>query len=159
EAKGATVLVERARNAVGRAEPIERAADDRAGPAWPVRRRVAANAATAHAAGVDAAIAARDADAPPGLLADELDVLDHTTGPTWDREGALRTFRYMLGAEKLTYRQEPLATLGDALALCRATASASGIARGKFDVGGYEVEALDLIEVDAQGRRRRAERF
>src|SRR5262249_380144 len=36
---------------------------------------------------------------------------------------------------------------------------ASGLAQGKFDVGAYEMEALDLIEVDAEARGRRVERF
>src|SRR5262249_7020572 len=52
-----------------------------AGPAAvrPVQRRVCPNAATVTAARMDAAIAARDADAPSTLSADEWEVLDHTT--------------------------------------------------------------------------------
>ncbi len=37
--------------------------------------------------------------------------------------------------------------------------SASGFAGGKFDVGAYERDEIILIEVDAQGRRRRLEVF
>src|SRR5262249_41905634 len=62
-------------------------------------------------------------------------------------------------AEAPTYRHEPLATLGDSLALCRVTASASSFAGGTFDVGAYEIETIALDEVDAQGRRRQAEHF
>src|SRR5262249_11281402 len=108
EAKGATVLAERARNGFGRVEPVERAPEDRARPARPVRRRGGANAATACAARVDAAIAARDADALSTLSADEWEVVDHTTGTTWDREAELRSFRYLLRAEQPTCRHEPL---------------------------------------------------
>src|SRR5262249_20107904 len=64
-----------------------------------------------------------------------------------------------LRARELTYRHEPLATLGNLLALCRVTMSASGLKRGKFDIGAYETEHIDVIEVDAQGRRRWVERF
>src|SRR5262249_31751073 len=85
EAKGATVLAERARNGFGRVEPVERAPDDRARPARPVRRRVRANAATAIAARMDAALAARDAEAFAGVYADDVEYLDHTTGTAWGR--------------------------------------------------------------------------
>src|SRR5262249_58177239 len=49
------------------------------------KRRVHPNAATASAARVDAAMAARDADALPGLLADEVEIVDHPTRTTSDR--------------------------------------------------------------------------
>src|SRR5439155_3407713 len=45
-------------------------------------RRVRSNAATAHAARIDAAFAARDVDAFPSLMADSVEVVDHTTGAT-----------------------------------------------------------------------------
>src|SRR5262249_1973915 len=151
EAKGAAVLSERARNAFGRVEPVERAPDDRARPTRPVRRRVRANAATAIAARIDAALAARDAEAVAGVYADDVEYLDHTTGATWGRDGALRSLRSLLSAEAPTSRHEPLATLGDTLALWRVSWSASGLAQGKFDVGAYPAEVIDLGEVDAQG--------
>src|SRR5262249_28663010 len=49
--------------------------------------------------------------------------------------------------------------LGDALALCRVSWSASAFAGGKFDVGAYKGDCIDLIEVDEQGRCRGHERF
>jgi class 3 adenylate cyclase len=159
EAKGATVLVEQASGDIGRAEPVARAPGDRAGPARPVRRRVEANAATACAARLDAAIAARDVDALSAVLADEAETLDHMTGTTWDREALLRSFRYLLRAEEPTCRSEPLASLGDSLALFRQSISASGFAGATFDVGAYKRETIGLTEVDAQGRQRRAEGF
>src|SRR5262245_28219137 len=159
ETKGATVLAERARRDFGRVELVERATADRGVPARPVGRRVRANAAAAIAARMDAALAARDAEAFAGVYADDVEYLDHTTGTTWGRDGALRSLRSQLSAEEPTSRHEPLATLGDTLALWRVSWSASGLARGKFDVGAYEVEAIDLIEVDAQGRLHGIERF
>jgi class 3 adenylate cyclase/ketosteroid isomerase-like protein len=119
-------------------------------------RRVRLNAATANAAGLDAAIAAKDADALPGLFADSFALEDHQTGVAYDRAGSLGTWRGMLRME-LRYRQEPLATLGDSLALLRQ--SSSGVFGGKYDAGAYDREELVLLEVDAQGRRRRAEIF
>src|SRR5262249_26534187 len=84
---------------------------------------------------------------------------DHTTGATGGRDAALRSLRSLLSVEEPTSRHEPLATLGDTLALWRVSWSASGLAQGKFDVAAYEVEAIDLIEVDAQGRLHGIERF
>src|SRR5262249_49704542 len=43
--------------------------------------------------------------------------------------------------------------------LCRQWISASGFAGKKFDVGAWESEAVILVEVDAQGRRRVTEVF
>jgi class 3 adenylate cyclase len=122
-------------------------------------RRVRANAATAIAARLDAAIAARDADALPALLADGIEHVHHPTGTTCDRQGGLFSLRSLLSARDPTCRYEPLATLGDSLALCHFSASASGLVTRAFDVGGYERQEIDLIEVDAQGRRQRGEFF
>src|SRR5262249_37065718 len=83
----------------------------------PVQRRVRPNAAAAFAARVDAAIAARDADALSAVFAPEGESLDHTTGSTSDAGGVLRSFRYLLRAEEPACRHEPLATLGDSLVL------------------------------------------
>jgi class 3 adenylate cyclase len=160
EAKGATLLAERARGALGRDEPMARAADDRAGAARPTRRQVRANTATANVARLDAAIAARDADALPALFAPEMQTVTHfLAGHTYDRQGVLATWRSLLSAEAPTCRHEPLATLGDSLVLCVQSVSASGFAGRTFDVGPYEREAIGLVEVDPNGRQRRAEWF
>src|SRR5207247_9883350 len=99
------------------------------------------------------------AAARPTLTADVCEVVDHTTGATYGREGSLTTWRTLLSARDPTWRQEPLATLGDSLALFRLWMSASGFAGARFDVGAYEREGIALIEVDAQGRRARTEVF
>src|SRR5262249_1991121 len=121
--------------------------------------RVRANAATAHAARVEAAIAARDADAFLAMYADESETVDHTTGATSGRQGLLGSLRALLKAENSTLVREMLATLGNSLALWRNQMSASGLAGGTFDVGPYEREELVLCYVDAQGRHRRSEIF
>jgi hypothetical protein len=124
-----------------------------------VRRRLRPNAATATAACVEAAFAARDADALSALHAGEYEMVDRTTGVTYDWQGELASLRALMKAEGATLRGEPLATLGDALLLARMSTCAKRFAGRKFDVGTYEVESVHLIEVDAQGRCRRVERF
>ena len=131
-----------------------------------MRRRVQANAASAHAARVDAAIAARDADALPTLLADDLEAVHHPTGAEHGREGMLFSLRALLKAQDSTCLHEPLATLGDSLGLYRMTVSASGAgpASGPLfdwmpDIGAHQFDQIILIEVDPHGRRRRSEVF
>ena len=159
EAKGATLLAERARRGVARAGAPMDAHEVRVKPAGPARRRVRPNAATADAARLDAAVAARDRNALRELFAEDLQVDDHTTGIVFDRRGAVSSFDSLITARNPTCRNEPLATLGEALAICRFSVSASGLGRGKLDVGAYEKEEIHLNEVDAEGRRRWGEVF
>src|SRR5262249_43779458 len=49
--------------------------------------------------------------------------------------------------------------LGDSLALSRWSMSARGLAGSTFDVGPYEIEQINVTEVDAEGRTRRGEIF
>src|SRR5262249_54675884 len=107
-------------------------------PARPSRRRVRPNAASDHAARVNAAMAARDGDALSTLFADDCEAVEHTTGGRYDREGLLFSSRSLLRARSPAFRHEPLATFGDALALCRTSWSASGLTSAKFDVAAYE---------------------
>jgi class 3 adenylate cyclase/ketosteroid isomerase-like protein len=160
EAKGAAVLIERVRRAGARAGPVDRVPDERSEPASRVHRRVSPNAATANVARFEAAIAARDIDAIAAYVADAGKVIDHTTGgATFDMRGMLATWQGLLRAKDGTYRIEPLATLGDSLALCRQWTSASGLTTKTYDVGAYEFETVLVIEVDGQGRRRWTEMF
>ncbi|HJQ85102.1 MAG TPA: hypothetical protein VKA21_13545 [Candidatus Binatia bacterium] len=123
-------------------------------------RRVRANAATANAARFDTVIANRDADALSTLFSDVTEFVEHTTGVSYDREGVLRSLRStLLRARDPIVRHEPLATLGDSLTLCRVSWSATGLEAAELDVGAYDMEVIGLLEVDAQGRRRRTERF
>src|SRR5439155_2882381 len=107
----------------------------------------------------DATIAARASDALADMFAETVEFVEHPTGVVYGREGVLFSLRSLLRARDPTYRHEPLATLGDSLALCQVSSSASGLATAKFDVGAYETERVDVVEVDAQGRRLRVERF
>jgi ketosteroid isomerase-like protein len=127
--------------------------------AAPPSRRVRANAATANNARFAAALTARDGDAISNLMAEDAEIVEHPTGAVYDREGVLRSIRSLLAARAPTFRQETLATLGDRLALSRVVYGAGGLVRGQFDVGAYETDNIHVVEVDADGRRRRTERF
>src|SRR5262249_18655338 len=122
-------------------------------------RRIRPNAVTANQARTDAAIAARDADALPALISDDTEILYHPTGAVYGRDGLLASWRAIMRVPDYTFRHEPLAALGDSLALFHQSVSASGVARGNFDIGNYEMDRVLLSEVDAQGRRSRAELF
>src|SRR5262249_54319305 len=76
-----------------------------------------------------------------------------------DRHATLATCYALMRVPGFTWRQNPLATLGDSLAVCRVLVMASGIATGTFDVGPYEMDRIFLVENDPTGRRRRAEIF
>jgi ketosteroid isomerase-like protein len=65
----------------------------------------------------------------------------------------------LLGAERPALRYEPLASLGDSLALFHESISASAVKGGELDVGGYEHASVQLLEADAAGRMLRSEAF
>jgi hypothetical protein len=125
-----------------------------------VRRRVRPNAATANAARYDAAMAARDADAAADLYAEGAETVHHPTGVTYDRDALVTVLRDGLATlQDLAHREEPLASLGESLALFRTSVSAAGFADSRFDVAHWERESVNLVEVDAHGRRGRTEVF
>src|SRR6185503_12619562 len=77
----------------------------------------------------------------------------------FDRAGALASWESGMRAESWSFRHEPEATLGDSIALFRLFTSASGYAGRTLDVGAYESEHFVLLDGDAAGRSRFAERF
>jgi class 3 adenylate cyclase/GNAT superfamily N-acetyltransferase/ketosteroid isomerase-like protein len=155
DAKGATLLAERARRE-RRPPPAERAPEAR--PERPrLARRVRANAATALCDRMSALIAARDADALPALVSDEMEVVHEPTRSVYGREEVLRVWRSLIEAPEGRLAIEPLASLGDSLALFRHLTTASSAKGKSFDFGAYEVEHLLLAEVDAYGRQLRGE--
>ena len=159
ETKGATLLAERARRETGHAVGAERPSPPRSEPASIPRRRVRPNAATEHVARFDAAIAARDAHAIRDLVADPTLTTHHPTGVEYGRDEVLRGLLAWIDLPTAAYRHEPLATLGDSLALCRTSASAERASIGDLDIGVVDRENVGLIETDLHGRRRRAELF
>src|SRR6185503_9855518 len=107
EAKGATLLVERARKQAPRV--VERATEQRAAPVPGTRRRVRANAATASAARFDAAIGARDHKALANFFPEDHQAIDHTTACEEGRQEAIAGYRAFLEAEDPSVEHVPLA--------------------------------------------------
>ncbi len=140
------------------ADALARFDDLTAEPARPARR-VRPNAATANAARVDALVAARDVEAFPSLVTDDIQVVHHLTGIVYGGEAVLHTLREVSAQPGLAYRHDPLATLGDSLALFRFSMSATRATMPGFDVGAFDVEHVVLADVDARGRRRWVEMF
>ena len=117
-------------------------------PATP-RRATPANAATVFGARADAAVAAHDGDAIEALIADRAVIVDHKTGRTFGREEQLSGFRALLSAARdPASRHEPLAVLGDSLALLHRTLSASGFGGRAPGTGGVRIEELCVVEAD-----------
>ena len=71
-------------------------------------------------------------------------------GARWDarREELLRVWRSLIQEPDGALAHEPLATLGESLALDRHRASASGAAGRSFDFGAYEIEGLARFLAD-----------
>ena len=124
-----------------------------------VRRRVRPNAVSATGSQFMAAFAAGDADALAALVRDEYRELDHSTGSEWGRDAALASIDRLLRSRDPRYDLEELATLGERLGLNRRRTRASGDTRGKWDVGPYEHEAIQVFEVAEDGRWRSNEAF
>ncbi len=159
ETKGATLLADRARRDLGRAEQAHRLPVEQEKVVPIARRRVPANAATANAARMDAAVAARDLDAFLALLAEGAKSVHHPTGVTYEERESLEAYKALLRAEDLTFTHEPIATLGDSLALCRGSLS-FGVAEDHAERFGATInDTINLIEVDAHGLRARTEFF
>ena len=135
EAKGATVLAERARRADARGAPAAPVSEPRSEPR--VQRRIRPNAGIATLARVEAAFAARDLPAM-GSFADSFEEISHPTGTTYGREQMLRSLERFLCLPGAWVRHEILATLGDTLVLVRRWMGASAAGRERFDVGEYE---------------------
>ena len=126
----------------------------------PLARRVRNNRATATLARVDQIVAARDAEALADSLSEELEFVHHPTATTYGRRGMLTTWRSLFRADRLTWRTETLASLGDSLALERHVIAAEGFAETHLEAAGaIELEELCLWEVDAAGRCLRLEVF
>ncbi|MEO8602346.1 MAG: nuclear transport factor 2 family protein [bacterium] len=117
------------------------------------------NAVSAVLARLDAAFAAGDLDAMTATMSESLQYVDHPTGTSYGRAGAMHGIEALRRAREPSWHQEPLATLGESLGITRRRVSASGAtSSGRFDVGAYEREDLMLVEAD-EGCIQRLEAF
>src|SRR5262249_10625202 len=121
-------------------------------------RRVEPNAATAFVRARTAAFAARDLDAVAALLADESEPADHQTGATVVRPARSAGARLLFAIPDSQSTHEPIATLGDSLALGRESYRATGDALG-VDAGELEGTRLTILEAGPDGRARRGGKF
>ena len=160
EAKGATTLAEGARRSVAPPVAASSAGTGRPPPTARTRPKVRANAATAHAARLDAVVKARDADALAQLLSDSVEIVHHPTRTELGVEGGVSMLTGLLRADNLSFRNEPLATLGESLVLSYVHSSLTAL--GGDDVapfGAIDYDLIAVMEVDGAGRQRRAELF
>ena len=118
-----------------------------------VRRRVRPNAATANAARLDAAVGARDIDAMYATFADGATGLHHPTGAAYQERESRRSYEIMLATEALRFEHEPLATLGDSLALCLGHVSFDATANPVGSFGASNMDSILFVEVDGRGQR------
>ena len=128
-------------------------------PPLPVTRRVRENAATAHLARLDAASRARDSDALASLLSADLRIVSHVSGAAVRRREVLDWWRLFFADREASYEFEPLATLGERLALTRQLWIGSSGASAPLEVGPFESEVSSVYEVDGEGRAVNVESF
>ncbi|HXK25279.1 MAG TPA: nuclear transport factor 2 family protein [Myxococcota bacterium] len=122
-------------------------------------RRVRPNAATASAARMDATVAARDLDAFLAELSEDADAVDHSTGAAYPERDARVGYELMMASRGLEFGHEPLATLGEALALCRRRLSMVASAEHVAPFGASDFAGLLIAEVDGRGLRCHTEFF
>jgi class 3 adenylate cyclase/ketosteroid isomerase-like protein len=129
-------------------------------PAPVPARRVRPNLATASAARMDAAVAAHDLDAFLGRLAPGSSAVHHPTGAVYEEREAKNAYRAMLAQDNLRFAHDPIAALGERLALCHGHVSfAQGNLGGGLDPGASDMSSIVLLEVDANGLRTHTEFF
>jgi class 3 adenylate cyclase/tetratricopeptide (TPR) repeat protein len=118
-----------------------------------VRRRVQANAATRGIDRFRAVLAARDGVALAEVFGASLNAVHHPTRATYGRREMLSTWRSIMKAERMDFRSETLASLGDALALERHLLSIEGLREDHVaGFGRSEFDELALIEADDRER-------
>ena len=122
-------------------------------------RRVRPNAATAVLAASDDVFARRDHEAGALLFSETYVEVHHPTGSTYGAREALTSVQRLMRSNDVSYRVDPLAVLGDRLALGRRRIHSSATGRGRFDVREYEIDTIVLAEADEHGRYARFEVF
>lgn len=163
EAKGATLLVQRAR---GRHTDLEEQnksvgpAGARAMTAASPGRHVPENAATRLCTVFASAIAARDVEMLLGLLADDFEFEDRPTGTRYGRREFETTWRSILAAEHIDYEPQILGSLGESIALYRHVFVVDGFRGSTFrDAGRSEYDDIAVVEADTGGKCKRMEVF
>lgn len=159
QAKGATLLAERATHTAAPVAASVAAAAPRAAQA-PRRRPVRPNFAVEEMRRAEAAVAARDARALEAVYRRDVEIVDHQFGITYGHAAIVERVRAVIeDSTESAFAHEPLASLGDSLALCRMRSTASGSTVHGIPVGATDVPYLLLIEADERGSARHIEIF
>ena len=125
-----------------------------------VLRGVRPNAATANGANMDEAVAARDLDGFFALFADDARGVHNPTGAVYAEREARQAHEIILRAHDLVFAHEPLATLGESLALCLGKTTFIGVMDDEFgDYGATNLDSFVVMETDARGLRKHTEFF
>lgn len=157
EAKGASMLVGRTG---GEDLAVPAAGGESAAPfSTPQASRVRPNALTALLARADAAIGARDMAAVAALSSADYTETDHRLGVTYGYDEMLETTRRFARLDDAEFHQQPIATLGESLAVVRRRWGGSSRGGHRFDVGVFENEAVSVLEADGRGLLCRQEVF
>jgi len=168
ETKGATLLGEQAARERARVAPAAAPTEPRATPPTAptapspptAQRRLRPNAATATLAPAARAWSARDLDAYRALFSDDFEEIYHPTGSSYGVDETLAGVRDLLETRHPSTSADPLATLGPSLMLTRRRSGAHGVAQENYDVGEFDIEQIQLLEVDEGSLlRRRSEVF
>jgi class 3 adenylate cyclase len=155
--KGATALIDRAPATKHSGEP-RRASRPIDTPG--TGRRVRENAAIRAQREIDAAFAARNLTTLARLAPSDAVWVSHPTGREYDKPAAMAFLRSILDAGDSHMSHEPLATLGDRLALFRTEWTIAAMAeRHLSDWGMSSSRGYMVSEVDADGRSQRYEQF
>ncbi len=161
EAKGATLLAERARSSAAPVNAALAKADAKADrTSVGNSRRVLDNAASRNVTAFTNAITTRDLAAAADLLADNLVVIHHPTGSTYDKPAMLENSGRLVHAAGLSCESVPLAALGKSLGMARVMVRGDSVeVDGGASFGAFELDTFVVVEVDGEGRRRHAEVF
>jgi class 3 adenylate cyclase/ketosteroid isomerase-like protein/tetratricopeptide (TPR) repeat protein len=159
EAKGATLLAERARSEASAASPevAEPASPATQGPR---RRALRENFAIEQLRRSEAAVDARDVQALADVYRRDVEIVDHQHGIDYGYDGIFDRVRdWAEDSSDVLFHHEALAVLGDYVALCRLRATASASVLYGATLGATESNYLLVIEADDQGCARRIDIF
>ena len=121
------------------------------------RARVHPNAATRNRDRARAAFVARDVDALMATVSERIAVIDHPTGTQYGAPEVLASFRWLFSERRTTHEQAALASLGESLALVRASTWSDGLADD--EAGPSEMDTVTVYEVDEHELVRRGDIF
>ncbi|HXC51516.1 MAG TPA: adenylate/guanylate cyclase domain-containing protein, partial [Candidatus Limnocylindrales bacterium] len=165
DAKGATLLSERAQSAVVSATPAP-AISGALQPPTKMRsaitdgRRLPRNFAIQNRHRLATVIASRDVQAIETVFRQDVEIIDHPHGRSYGYASMHERIRLMI-AESVDskWSYESLTPLGESLAVCRLCITTTGSSVDTASIGATDVAYVQVVEADNMGRARRVEIF